>query len=306
MNTIYRKKTSLLKLTAKQKNDYIWAYLLILPTVLGIGVFYIYAFLQNVFYSFTDLSSFGKYSFVMLDNYKKLFADPDVGAALVNTFEYTAISVPASVIIATLVAVLLNSKIKGIAVYRTLYFLPAVTMPAAIAMVWKWLYNSKFGLINEFLRLLGIKGQAWISDPKLAMGSLIVVAVWCSIGFNMIIILAGLQGIPKSYYEAAEIDGAGPIRQFFNITLPLLTPTLFFVTIMALIESFQVFDMIFMMISENGMAIKSTMSIVYLFYKNAFILDNKGYASAIAILIFMIILMVTIIQLRLQKKWVNY
>lgn len=306
MSNVARIPTKRKKLTAMQKSSYLWAYLMIFPTVFGIGVFYIYAFLQNVFYSFTDLGSFGQYHFVGLENYRKLLEDPNMGTALLNTFKYTVVSVPLSIVAATLVAVLLNSKIKGLSVYRTLYFLPAVTMPAAIAMVWKWLYNSKFGLINELLHYLGLKGQAWISDPKLALGSIIVVAVWCSIGFNMIIILAGLQGISRSYYEAAAIDGAGPVRQFFSITLPLLTPTLFFVTIMALIEAFQVFDMIFMMISESSMAIKSTMSVVYLFYKNAFILDNKGYASAIAILIFVIIMLVTVVQLKLQKKWVNY
>ncbi|MGF7058249.1 carbohydrate ABC transporter permease [Brassicibacter mesophilus] len=304
-NVILQKQKSN-RISSKRRTDYFWAYLMIFPTVAGLGIFYISAFFKNVFYSFTDLGLFGQYKWIGLENYQKMFSDPKVLQALGNTLKYTIATVPIGISISILVAVLLNSKIKGLTIYRTLYFLPAVTMPTAIAMVWKWLYNNKFGLLNQVLAKIGIEGHAWITDPDTALWAVIVVGIWSGVGFNMIILLAGLQGIPQSYYEAASIDGAGPIRQFFTITLPLLTPTIFFVSIMTLISAFQVFDVIFMMISESSLAIDSTMSMVYLFYKNAFILHNKGYASAIAVLIFCIIMLVTIIQLRLQKKWVNY
>lgn len=189
---------------------------------------------------------------------------------------------------------------------QILFFLPAITMPAAIATMWKWLYNGQYGLINQLLNKLGLEGHAWIADPKYAMAALIIVGIWSSLGMKIIYFLAGLQGISKSYYEASTIDGAGPIRQFFTITLPLLSPTIFFVSITSLISAFQMFDIIFMMISKTGLAINSTMSIVYLFYKNAFEYLDKGYASAISILLFVIILIITIIQLKLQKKFTDY
>lgn len=293
-------------ISKRQKSDWFWAYLMILPTVGGLAIFYIGAFFKNLYFSFTDLGSFGNYKWIGLDNYVKLFSDPNIPKALGNTFKYTLISVPISICLAIFIAVLLNSKIKGITIYRTLYFLPAVTMPAAIAMMWKWLYNGQYGLINQLLAKIGIQGHAWIANPKYAMGALIIVGIWSSLGMNIIYFLAGLQGIPRMYYEAADIDGAGPIRQFFTITLPLLSPTIFFVMIMSLIGALQMFDLIFLMISKTSMAIDSTMSIVYLFYKNAFEFLDKGYAAAISILLFFIILIITIIQLKLQKKWVNY
>lgn len=290
----------------KKWSDYFWGYLLILPVFLGLGIFYIIPFFQNLFYSFTDLGSFGKYSWIGLENYKKLFSDPDIPIALLNTFKYTIITVPISICISLVIATLLNTKIKGITFYRLMFFLPAITMPAAIATMWKWLYNGQYGLINQLLNKFGLEGHAWIADPQYAMKALIIVGIWSSLGMKIIYFLAGLQGIPKSYYEASTIDGAGPIRQFFTITLPLLSPTIFFVSITSLISAFQMFDIIFMMISKTGLAINSTMSIVYLFYKNAFEYLEKGYASAISILLFVIILIITIIQLKLQKKFTDY
>lgn len=293
-------------ITKRQRSDWFWGYLMILPTVGGLAIFYIGAFFQNLYFSFTNLGSFGKYNWIGLDNYAKLLSDPEIPKALANTFKYTLICVPISLCLSIFIAVLLNSKIKGLSVYRTLYFLPAVTMPAAIAMMWKWLYNGQYGLINQLLDNFGIQGKAWIADPKFAMGALIVVGVWSSLGMNIIYFLAGLQGIPKMYYEAANIDGAGPIRTFFSVTLPLLSPTIFFVMIMSLIGALQMFDLIFLMISKTSMAVDNTMSIVYLFYKNAFEFLDKGYAAAISILLFVIIMVITVIQLKLQKKWVNY
>ncbi|SHK07934.1 carbohydrate ABC transporter permease [Paramaledivibacter caminithermalis] len=294
------------KISNRRKNDIKWAYILILPTVLGITIFYVGAFFQNLFYSFTDMGAFGKWSWIGIDNYKRLIFDPEVRQTLINTLKYTIFSVPCTIIVAIVVAALLNSKIKGIGIYRTLFFLPAVTMPAAIAMVWKWLYNGQFGLVNSLLAKIGINGPAWIADPRFALPAIVVVSVWMSIGFNMVILLAGLQGIPQSYYEAASIDGATPIQQFFKITIPLLSPTIFFISIMALIKAFQTFDLIYLMIGKSSVAMDKTRTIVYLFYKYAFEWYEKGYAAAIAVLIFIIIMIVTIIQLRLQKKWVHY
>ncbi|MCX7884162.1 MAG: sugar ABC transporter permease [Caloramator sp.] len=291
---------------SKKINDYFWGYLMILPTVGGLTIFYIYPFFKTLFYSFTDLGTFGEYSIVGISNYIRLFSDTEVWMSLKNTLMFTIISVPISIFLSIVVATLLNSKIKGLTIYRTLYFLPAVTMPAAIAMVWKWLYNYDYGLINYILSKFGIEKIYWVSDPKIALYSIIAISVWSSVGYNMVIFLAGIQNISSTYYEAAAIDGANSINQFFKITIPLLTPTIFFVMVMSLIGAFQVFDYIFMIIGTSNPALKNTQSVVYLFYRSAFELGEKGYASAIAIMLFVIIMLITIVQLKLQKKWVNY
>lgn len=289
-----------------KKSDVAWAFLMIAPNVLGLAFFFMWPIVQTVYFSFTKWGDFGTYKWAGLVNFNRMLDDPNVWSALKNTCQYTFISVPIGIAISIFVAVLLNQKIRFVPLYRTLYFLPVVTMPAAIAMVWRWIYNSDYGLLNQFLKLFGIAGPGWIVDAHVAPFSLIMVGVWSSVGYNMIIFLAGLQGISRSYYEAADLDGASPVVQFFRITLPVLSPTVFFATIISLINAFQVFDLIWMMIGEKNTALSATQSLVYLFYKQAFILSDKGYAAAIAVLLFVIILIVTAVQMRLQKKWVHY
>jgi multiple sugar transport system permease protein len=290
----------------RKRSDYFWAYLMITPLMLGLVIFYLWPIIQTFYFSFTEWGAFGQYEWTGLDNYKRMLEDTNLLKSFKNTAIYIIFTVPIGIFLSILIAVLLNQNIKGKSVYRTLYFLPVITMPAAIAMVWKWLYNSDYGLLNYLLSLIGIKGPQWVSDPKIALYSIIVVAIWSGIGYNMVIFLSGLQGIPKTYYEAAEMDGAGPIRVFFKITLPLLSPVIFFVSIMSLIGAFQVFDLIFMMIGKSSTALENTQSIVYLFYQHAFVLNDKGYAAAIAVLLLAVILIITAIQMVLQKKWVHY
>ncbi len=290
----------------KKYNDWMWAYIMIAPLMLGITYFFFIPFFQNFFFSFTDLNAFGKWSFIGIANYVKILKDPTVWQAFKNTAFFTIVSVPISICLALFVANLLNSKIKGRAIYRTLFFLPVVTMPAAVAMIWRWLFNGDFGIINYFLKMISIEGPYWLNDPKYAIFTVIIVAIWSSVGYNMIIFLAGLQGISPTYYEAAAIDGANSFTKFFKITLPLLTPTIFFVLIISLISSFQVFDLILMMITDASVALEQTQSIVYLFYKNAFVYGNRGYATAISIILFFVILIVTITQIKYHSKWVTY
>ncbi|KON88785.1 sugar ABC transporter permease [Sporosarcina globispora] len=300
-----RIKVSSLAKTRK-RSDYFWAYLMIAPTMLGLIIFYLWPIVQNFYFSFTEWGAFGQYEWTGLDNYKRLLEDAALLKAFKNTSIYIIFTVPIGIFLSIIVAVLLNQNIKGKSIYRTLYFLPVITMPAAIAMVWKWMYNADYGMFNYLLSLVGIDGPQWVSDPNIALYSIIAVAIWSGIGYNMVIFLSGLQGIPKMYYEAAEIDGAGPVTVFFKITLPLLSPVIFFVTIMSLIGAFQVFDLIFMMIGKSSTALESTQSIVYLFYQHAFVLNDKGYAAAIAVLLLAVILIITAIQMVLQKKWVHY
>lgn len=286
--------------------DLLWAYLMLAPLMIGLLIFYIWPTFQTFFFSFTKWGEFGTYHLTGLSNYQILLHDPDLGGALINTLIFTVLSVPTSIALSLVVAVLLNQPIRGVAVYRTLYFLPAITMPAAIAVVWRWLYNGDYGVLNYGLRLIGIHGPRWVSDPHISLYSLILVAIWGGIGYNMILFLAGLQSIPRVYYEAASLDGAGPVRIFFRITLPMLSPTIFFATVISMIGAFQVFDLVYLLFPADSLVINATQTVVYLFYKNAFLVENKGYAAAIAVLLFVIILGVTAIQFQLQKRWVHY
>lgn len=283
-----KSKTGVVKKRAskREKKDWIAAYIFIAPVTLGLLAFYIWPFIQNIWFSFNEVSKFNVATFCGLANYQKLFHDGEVLKTFGNTLKYVVVTVPVGLFLSILIAALLNSKIKGTSIYRTLYFLPSVTMAAAVAMVWKWIYNEKMGILNSVIRALGGKGIGWLTDPKIALYSVMIVGLWMSVGYNMIILLAGMQGISKSYYEAAQIDGAGPIQLFFKVTIPLLTPTIFFVMITSIISGFQVFDVIYMMIGKTNPAYANTQTVVMLFYRQAFDYGYKGYAAAISILIF--------------------
>jgi len=290
----------------RKKKDWIAAYLFIAPLTIGIFVFYIYPFIQNLWFSFNDVNKFNIATFAGLENYKELLQSKELRRTFGNTLKYVLVTVPVGLALSLLIAALLNTKIKGKSIYRTLYFLPSVTMAAAVAMVWKWVYNDQVGILNGLLKMLGLPTQAWLTDPKLAPYSIMIVGIWMTAGYNMIILLAGIQGISKTYYEAAAIDGAGSVKQFFRITIPMLTPTIFFVLITSIISGFQVFDTIYMMVGKTNPAYESTQSVVMLFYRNAFDYGHKGYAAAISIFLFAVIMIITVIQMIGQKKWVNY
>jgi ABC transporter, permease protein len=295
------KKTSI-----KLNKEWLTGYLMIFPVVAGLLVFYIYPIFKVIIDSFYEVGSFNKRSFVGLDNYLTMFNDPKMWSSLFNTFSYVIVIVPGTIIISLILAALLNTKIKGRGFFRVIYFIPAITMGAAVAMIWKWMYNSDHGIINAILNALGFDSVNFLTNPNTALLSICLVSIWINVGYNMIILLAGIQGISKTYYEAASIDGASPVKQFFGITLPLVTPTLFFVLITNLIGTFQTFDTIYMMIKESGIAMEATQSMVMYFFRNAFSYSKKGYASALAVFLFLIIMLVTLIQMKLQKKWVNY
>lgn len=302
------KKGKSAKLVLSKKNVKTWAYayLFIAPTVLGVVVLYLWAFCQSIYYSFFDIVGFAKPEFVGLDNYTRLFGDAEVWLSIKNVFIYAAITVPIGVFLALLLAVLLNAKIKGQSVFRCLYFLPVISPPVAISLVWSWLYNKDFGLFNQILAVFGISPINWLGDPSVAMITVSIVGIWSALGYNMIILLASLQEIPRTLYEAAEIDGAGPVAKFFKITIPMVSPTLFFVIITSVMSALQVFDTVYMMFKPTGPSFKSVESIVYLFYRYTFQRYNKGYGSTIVVFLFAVIMVVTLIQNKLQKKWVHY
>jgi len=295
--------SSVKKGTTRERNEFVWGWLFIFPTMLGLIILNIIPIFQTIYQSFFKTGDFGRGNiFIGMENYIKMFGDAEVWQSVINTFKYAIVEVPFSIAIALVLAVLLNRKMMGVSAYRTIFFLPMVAAPAAIAMVWRWLFNSEFGLLNH---IFGTSIN-WISDPAIAVFAIAVIGIWSIIGYNMVLFLAGLQEIPRDYYEAASIDGATGINQFFNITVPLLSPTIFFVTITRVIGGLQVFDLIFMVMDKNNPALYKTQSIVYLFYQNSFVENNKGYGSTIVVLLIAIIMVVTVFQMIAQKKWVYY
>ena len=289
--------------TTRERNEFVWGWAFIFPTMLGLIVLNIIPIFQTIWESFFKTGDFGRGNiFIGAENYVRLLKDAEVWQSVINTFKYAIVEVPFSIALSLVLAVLLNRKMKGVSTYRTIFFLPMVAAPAAVAMVWRWLFNTEFGLLNH---VFGGNVQ-WISDPKIAVFSIAVIGIWSIIGYNMVLFLAGLQEIPRDYYEAADIDGANGIEQFFNITIPLLSPTIFFVSITRIIGGLQVFDLIFMVIDKNNPALYKTQSIVYLFYQNSFVENNKGYGSTIVVLLIAIIMVITVFQMVAQKKWVYY
>lgn len=294
------------KMKASRVKEMAWGYTMIAPLTIGLGVFFLWPVVKVFWDSFHDVGAFNVRKWVGLQNYVKMFQDEVMWSALWNTCKYVIIIVPVMVIIALVLASLLNTKIKGRSVFRVIYFIPAITMSAAVAMIWKWMFNGDFGVLNAIFEALGLPRQQWLTNPDLALYCICIVSIWSSVGYNMIILLAGIQGISKSYYEAAAIDGATGIQQFLKITVPLVTPTLFFVLITSLISTFQMFDAIYMLIPDTGLAMESAQSMVIYFYRNAFVFSKKGYASALAVFLFLIIMVITVFQMKAQDKWVNY
>ena len=285
-----------------------WPLLFIGPLMLGVLVFYYFPIIGNLYTSLTKTNAFGgDQKFVGLDNYSSLFSRPDLPSAMINTLFYTAVvllAVPISVVIASLLEL---PGLKGRAVYRVLFFMPYLAMPVAIVQVWRLFYNGNFGLLNQMLKTIGISDPPyWLSTPGVVMLAVAIFGIWGSIGFNVIILSAGLKAIPKELYEAAQIDGASSWHQFKSITVPLLTPSIFFLTIMQAIGGFQLFDALYAMLGAGNPAANSSRSLVSLFYQEAFINNNRGAGAAVSILILALVSVVTAIQFWGQKKWVHY
>lgn len=291
------------KMSVAKKREMVWAWAFILPTILGLVILNFYPVINTVYQSFCKTGDFGRGNvFVGLDNYKAVVTSSETWQSLWNTVKYAIIEVPLGVIIAMLLAVLMQNKIKGKTFFRTIFFLPMVCAPAAVAMVWKWLYNQQFGLLNNIFHT----NVAWISDPKIAWISIGIIGVWSIIGYNMVLFIGGLQEIPTDYYEAARIDGATGIQQFFHITVPLLSPTTFFIVQTRIIGALTIFDLMFMVMDKTNMALNKTQSIVYLFYTYAFTNSNKGYGATLVMILVVFIMIITFILQKCEKKFVFY
>ena len=281
-----------------------WAIFLVLPAILGFFLWQVGPMIANFVISFTDWEVGSSPQFIGFSNYKELFFDDFIFKKSMGVTFYFAIgSVIASGISAFIVALLLNQQIKFKSIFRALYFLPAIIPLVASSTVWMWLFNPNFGLLNYTLGLLGLPGSEWIYGEATAVPSLILMSVW-SMGQTMIIFLAGLQGIPRQLYEAVEIDGGGWWARFAHVTIPMMTPTLFFHIVMGLIGSFQAFVQPYLM--TQGGPNHQTMFAVYYIYNNAFFYQRMGYASAIATILFLIILVFTLLVFGTSSRWVYY
>lgn len=290
-------------MTSRQKSEAIWGLAFVAPTIIGLLILNYYPIFETFYQSVCKTGDFGiGNEFVGLKNFVTLIHDKEVFTTLFNSFRYAAVSLPVTIAISLVLAVLLNRKMKGRGIYRTIYFLPMVCAPAAVAMVWKWLFNQNYGLLNH---IFGTDIN-WITDPKVAWISVIIVGVWSGIGNNMILLLGGLQDIPKDYYEAAAIDGSTGIHSFFHITIPLLSPMLFFIIQTGIIGALQLFDLPFMLMDQSSRAWPTVKTITYLFYEYAFEKGDKGYGSTIVVFMVIIIGIITFILQKSEKKWVHY
>jgi len=288
----------------KKRSDMMWGYIFILPQLVGLLVFSLIPLVSVFYLSMVNWDGLGSISFIGFQNFIDQFSSNDLHTALLNTLEYTVIVVPGGIILSLLAALALNN-VRFKDVYRVLFFMPVVTSSVAVSVIWLWLLNGDFGLINQLLRTwFHVSGLNWLTDSHLVIPSISTVVIWQNIGFNMIILLAGLQGIPAAYSEAARIDGANRFQLFRNVTLPLLSPTLFFAVVIAIINSFQIFDQTFVL--TGGGPGKDSYTMVYHVYHQAFELFSFGSASAASVILFVIILALTLLQFWFQKRWVTY
>ena len=289
-----------------RKADGRWPWVFVLPTFLGVLLFYLWPLVKTVYDSFTETGPFGGATWVGAANYSQLIHDSEVYRAILNTVVYTAI-VLLGIPIAVLFASLLNRpNLRGAMVYRTLFFLPYVAMPTAISLVWRIIYNGDYGVLNQALKVIGVDGPSWITEPWFALVAVALLGLWLVIGFNMIVLSAGLKGIPAELYEAASLDGASRAQQFRSITVPLLTPSIFFLSVITTIAGFQLFDQLFALLGPTNPVMPKTQSLVFLFYNAAFVSNERGYAAAVAVLILVVVGLLTLFQFRLQRRWVNY
>lgn len=290
--------------TGYRLKDTLLGYLFISPFVVVIGVFWFYAAVYAFYLSFHEFDMFSPPRFVGLENYAKVLKEPQFAKALWNVTLYTLGVVPAQTALALFLAVLVNRKLRGIAIFRTLFYLPSVVSSVAASLIFVWLYYKQ-GLVNFFLSLIGIHSDiAWLENPYTALPAIMVVAIWATSAHFMVIFLAALQDIPNSVYEAASIDGASGWQAFWRITLPLLRPSIFVVVVLGVIGCYLVFDQIYVM--TKGGPMDSTLTVVYLIYTAAFQDFEMGYASAMAFLLFIIVFLLTILQRRIIDTQVQY
>jgi multiple sugar transport system permease protein len=288
--------------TGIRREETISGYLFILPNFIGFIVFMLFPILFGFYIMFTDWNLSAERQFIGLKNFETLVKDRLFWKSLVNSIYYSFVAVPTGIFIAFWLALALNRKLRGMILFRTLFFLPQITLTVAAATVWRWIYQPEVGLINYLLGLIGIEGPNWIHSTSWAMPSVIIMSNWQGVGFAMLILLAGLQGIPDELYEATALDGANGWQQLRFVTLPMLSPALFFVIVTSLIGAFQSFDQFFVL--TNGGPADATTTLPLYIFNNAFKFFKMGYGAALAAVLFLLILVITIVQWYVGKRWV--
>ncbi|MFS0553328.1 carbohydrate ABC transporter permease [Brevibacillus sp. 179-C9.3 HS] len=296
------KRTRVVKKKSINREANLTGWLFVSPMVLGFVTLLLGPLLLALYMSFTDWPLLGEAEFIGLDNYRALFSDAEFWTVVGNTFTFSAGLVPLNIVLALGLALLLVRKLPGIGIFRTAIFVPVMTSLIVWAIVWKYLFATDTGFINQILQLFGITGPSWLYNPKLAMPVVIVTSVLKNVGLNMVLFIAALQQVPVHLYEAARIDGASRTRQLFQITIPMISPTLFLTTLLTIIGSLKVFGQIYVM--TQGGPDNSTKVLVYYIWERAFKNFEFGYASALAFVLFFIILVFTLLQWQFRKRWV--
>lgn len=298
--------------SANERREIAWAYFFLLPTFFFLLVLTLFPIIYAFWISLHDWSLIPRdYPFIGLENYVRALHDTVAVKSMTNTFVYTIVTVPVSMALSLGLALILNQdNLPFRTFFRTVYFIPVITSWTAVSFIWRWLFEPRYGVVNGILNSVGIYGITWLASPQYALPAIMVVAIWKSLGYNMVIFMAGLKGIPHEYYEAARIDGANRWQLFWSITFPLLNPTLVFVTVTSVIASLQVFTPVALMTSssagEAGGPINSTRVMVYNIYSTAFRSNQLGYGAAQAFILFAFVLVVTVIQLRITRRDVSY
>ncbi|MCA9883960.1 MAG: sugar ABC transporter permease [Anaerolineae bacterium] len=283
-----------------------WVIIFLAPSLVGLLIFIVYPIVSSFWLAFQDWNMLSPPEFVGLANFSELLNDQDFWRALGYTFNFIILYVPAVFILGLLLALFLNQKLRGMIAVRTATFLPVVASWVVVSLIWKWIFNPTYGLVNFGLGLFGIEGPAWLFEPQTALIAMVITSIWKDVGYIALLYIGGLQSISETFYEAARIDGANRWRQLRHITLPLLTPTMFFVAITLLINYFQIFDQVWLMPMRDSAADRQLEVIVTEVVKNAFSYNRMGYASAMSWVLFVLIFIITFVQLRLQNRWVYY
>jgi len=297
----------------RKRTEMIWGFIFVGPVIFGILIFMGFPTLYGFFISTFKWTIIGRNpQFIWFNNYLRLVYDPAFLKAVKNTFVYVSGILLFSVPLSLLLAILFNRKMPFGEVLKIIYYLPVITMMVAISMVWRWVLSTEYGILNYILGIFGVENIAWLNDPKWAMPALIIMSVWKGVGFNMVLFIAGLKNISPMYYEAADIDGAGPFRKFIKITLPLISPTTLFILLTTMMNSFQIFaqaKILFAGATSEAAGAgpdNAANTIVVYLYNNAFKWGHAGYAAAQGVFLFIILILITLVQMNLQERWVHY
>lgn len=294
------------RMSPRRRKEVFWGYLFIAPTVLGLTVFLIGPIFYSFFMSLFKWDNLNPPVYLGLANFQRLFTDKVVLGELWQTLLFTFTIVPISIALALLLANMLNKDLPGTGFFRSAFFTPYITLAVASALVWQSMFNSKFGLVNGVLALFGIQGPMWLTDVPWVRVVIILMGVWGRVGYTSILLLAGIKSIPKSYHESAQIDGARPYQAFLRITLPMVTPQIFFVLCTGLIDGFKMFDAVYVFGKTNTIVRDGIRTMVYGIFERGFTFMEMGYASAEAVVLFVLIMSITVLQFIMQKKWVIY